>query len=146
MDESTPEAWLGQFLLILELGGVTKCGTIAGARLDTELQARLASLRAASAQASPMTLFDSSSAEELKSRDWAAWWRSQDALTGYCYSTLALSMLGDISYIDDIAAMYTQDDNSRIKRDAHYVLCFMLKKEWPHHGVTAVDIENLRRI
>ena len=145
-DESSPEAWLGQFLLILELGGVTKHGTIAGARRDTELQARLASLREASGQQTPLTLFNPSAAEELKKRDWAAWWRGQNALTGYCYSTFALSMLGDISHIDDIAAMHTQDANSRIKRDAHYVLCYLLKKEWPQHGVTTADIENLRRL
>ncbi|MEO6456965.1 MAG: hypothetical protein ABIO92_01630 [Chloroflexia bacterium] len=145
MSENSPEAWLGQFLLILELGGVTRYGTIAGARRDRALQTRLASLRDVSAQDSPSPLFDSGAAEELKIRDWTAWWRGQDALSCYCYATLALSMLGDISHIDDIAAMYSQDANSRIRRDAHYVLCYLLGKEWPGYEVKPSDIVALHR-
>lgn len=145
MNENSPEAWLGQFLLMLELGGVTRYGTIAGARRDTDLHARLLSLKQTAAQDTPSTIFDGEAAEEMKQHDWAAWWRSQNALTTYSYSALSLSMLGDISHIDDIAAMYNQDANSRIRRDAHFVLCYLLKREWPQYGVTASDIENLRR-
>ena len=144
MNESSPEAWLGQFLLILELGGVTRYGTIAGAKRDTDLQARLLSLKEVAAQDTPMAMFDSQAAEEMKQHDWAAWWRAQSALTMYCYSALSLSMLGDISHIDDVAAMYSQQANSRIQRDALYVLCYLLGKEWPGYDVRPSNIEALR--
>src|SRR5437879_6272863 len=35
--EDKPESWLGQFLLELDLAGVSRRGTIAGAKLDTNL-------------------------------------------------------------------------------------------------------------
>ncbi len=145
MNENSPEAWLGQFLLMLEFGGVTKYGTIAGARRDTDLQARLMSLKQTAAHDTPSTMFDRQAAEEMKRHDWASWWRAQSALAIYCYSALSLSMLGDISHIDDVATMYSQDDNSRIQRDAHYVLCYLLGKEWPGYEVKPSDIEALRR-
>ena len=145
MNENSPEAWLGQFLLMLELGGVTRYGTIQGAKRDTDLQGRLRSLLHAAAQDTPSPLFDNLSSEELKRRDWAAWWKAQNALTRYCYSALSLSMLGDISYIDDLAAMYEQKANSRIQRDSHYVLCYLLGKEWPVYDVKPSDIDALRQ-
>ena len=145
MNENSPEAWLGQFLLMLELGGVTRYGTMAGARRDTDLQDQLRSLMQTAAQDTPLPLFDSQASEDLKRRDWASWWRSQNALTKYSYSALSLAMLGDISHLDDTAAMYAQDANSRIQRDSHYVLCYLLGKEWPGYDVRPSDIETLRR-
>jgi hypothetical protein len=145
MNENSSEAWLGQFLLMLELGGVTRYGTIQGAKRDTDLQDLLRSLMQAAARDVPSPLFDSLSSEELKRRDWASWWRSQNALTRYCYSALSLSMLGDMSHIDDLAAMYAQNANSRVQRDSHYVLCYLLGKEWPVYDIKPSDIDALRQ-
>ena len=130
---------------MLDLGGVTKYGTIAGAKRDSELYTRLAAIQHEASQQMPQVLFDTGAAADLKSRDWATWCRSQSAMTGYCYSALALAMLDDISQIDKVAKMYFQHANSRIQIDAHFVLCYLLKQEWPGYEVTPGHIEGLRQ-
>src|SRR5205807_4887234 len=86
--EDKPEAWLGQFLLELDLAGVTRRGTVHGASLDTNLIARLKEVRAASGQGAPLDLLEPERAARLRQEDWAAWWRAQDMLSKYCYATL----------------------------------------------------------
>jgi hypothetical protein len=39
--------------------------------------------------------------------------------------------------------MYRQEANSRIRKDAHYVLCYMLGKNWPSYVVTEGDLQRL---
>lgn len=141
MNENSPEAWLGQFLLQLELS--TSRHTLAGAAADAELQHRLAQIRSESGKSSPARLLDPPYAEELRSRDWPAWWRAQDDLASYCYATLALAMLGDNSLALDLGAMYRQQGNARIHKDAHYVLCFMLSKPWPSYSVRESDVARI---
>src|SRR5436305_14935404 len=58
MSDSSPEAWLGQFLI--ELGLETRRGTLAGARADGELMRRLVEIRqgASGGPVSPMQMLD----------------------------------------------------------------------------------------
>ncbi len=52
-------------------------------------------------------------------------------------------MLGDRTHTKDIAALYTQDYNARIKKDTHYVLSFLLGKPWPSYTPTDSDLARL---
>src|SRR5206468_2460146 len=81
MNENSPEAWLGQFLLELEMS--TPRGTIEGAKRDANLISRLTELRASVSQNQPMALLDPDSADDLRARDWAAWWKAQDTFSRY---------------------------------------------------------------
>lgn len=145
MNEASPEAWLGQFLLILNVEGTSRYSTLERAKGDEGLKARLTEMRrAANAGAIvPAKLFEAGYVEKLKKDDWAAWWSAQETLSKYCYSTLALSLLGDNSHIRDVAVMYSQTANPRIQKDAHFVLCHLLGKHWPSHRVTRGDIARL---
>lgn len=145
MNEASPEAWLGQFLLILNEKGTSRYSTLERAKGDEGLKARLTEiLRAASAGGiAPARLFEAGYVEQLRKDDWGAWWSAQETLSKYCYSALALSLLGDHSHIQDVAAMYRQTANSRIQKDAHFVLCHLLGKDWPAHRVTGGDIGRL---
>ncbi|HEX9989715.1 MAG TPA: hypothetical protein VGE45_14725 [Chloroflexia bacterium] len=145
MNEASPEAWLGQFLLILNVEGTSRYSTLERARGDDGLKARLSEIyRAASAgDIAPAKLFDTGYVEKLRKDDWAAWWSAQETLSKYCYTALALSLLGDKSYIQDVAVMYRQTANPRIQKDAHFVLCHLLSKHWPSSRVTGGDIERL---
>jgi hypothetical protein len=142
-DESSPEAWLGQFLLELDMPGASTRATIAGARSDPALIAKLTEVRDASTGDAPLRLFDAEYGANLRSSDWAAWWRTQETLSRFCYSTLALALLGNTQYAPDLAQMYRQNANSRIHKDAHYVLCYLLGKPWPAYQVTDKDLERL---
>nr|AIA18294.1 Unknown Function [uncultured bacterium] len=141
MSDASPEAWLGQFLI--ELGLETHRGTLAGARADPELMRRLGEIHRASSAGSPLRMLEPEFVERLRTEDWAAWWRGQEEAARYCYSTLALSLLGDTSHASDLAVMYRQQANSRIRKDAHYVLCYTLGKDWPRYVVTESDLERL---
>ena len=111
--------------------------------MDDNLLRGLAESRLASGSSTPLVMFDAEQASRLRVEDWAAWWKAQDALAKYCYSTLALSMLGNREYVVEVAEMYRQNANSRIRRDAHYVLCLMLGKDWPRYEVTENDLARL---
>lgn len=141
MNENSPEAWLGQFLVALELQ--TSRGTLEGAKRDPDLLARLSEVRASAGEAQPLVLLDPDHASRLRASDWAAWWRAQEALSRYAYATLALALLGEAGLAPDLAAMYRQAANSRIRRDTHYVLCFVLRREWPQYEVTEGDLGRL---
>ncbi len=141
MNENSPEAWLGQFLI--ELGLETRRGTLQGAKMDADLLRGLSEARAASGAGTPLAMLDTEKAAKLRAENWATWWKSQDSLAKYCYSTLALSMLGNREYASEVVEMYRQSANSRIKRDAHYVLCHMLGKDWPRYEVTEADLARL---
>src|SRR5947207_1467664 len=90
MNEISPEAWLGQFLLELELE--TRRGTLEGAKLDANLLSKLSEVRAAASEGSPLKLLDAEYASRLRAENWAAWWKAQDNFSRYCYATLALSL------------------------------------------------------
>lgn len=141
MSDTSPEAWLGQFLLQLELS--TPRGTLQGAAMDAELRSRLNELRAASQGSQPLSLFDAGYADQLRASNWPVWWKAQDDLSRFAYATLTLSLLGDRAYGADLAAMYRQRANSRIHKDAHYVLCCILGKPWPSYSVTEADLARL---
>lgn len=143
MDESSPEAWLGQFLLILEMPDATNRGTLYGAQMDPDLHARLEKVRASAAESSPLSLLDEERASRLRQEDWGRWWRAQGMLQKYAYSTLALSLLGKTEYAFDLGAMYFQSTNARIHKDAHYVICQMLGKSWPSYNVAKADLARL---
>lgn len=145
MNEASPEAWLGQFLLILQVEATSRYSTLERAKSDEGLKARLTEIhRAASAGGvDPAGLFDAGYVEKLRQDDWAAWWSAQETLSKHCYSALALSLLGDPSHIRDVAVMYGQTANPRIQKDAHFVLCHLLRKHWPSQRVTEGDIARL---
>lgn len=142
MNANSPEAWLGQFLLQLELE--TRRGTLKGAKLDADLLHKLSEMRAATGANSPLQMLDAEYASRLRAENWAAWWKAQDNMSHFCYATLALSLLGSREYVADLAAMYRQDANSRIRKDAHYVLCYILGKPWPGYEVTEGDLARLQ--
>jgi hypothetical protein len=142
MSDSSPEAWLGQFLI--ELGLETRRGTLIGARADAELLLHLHEIREASSAGFPLQMLDPEYVGRLREQNWAAWWRAQDDSAHYLYATLAISLLGDNSHVSDLEAMYRQEANSRIRKDAHYVLCHMLGKQWPGYVVTEADFAKLR--
>ncbi|MFL5735503.1 MAG: hypothetical protein ACJ78Q_20270 [Chloroflexia bacterium] len=141
MNENSPEAWLGQFPLAL--GMATPRGTVEGARRDATLIAGLTELRASLVAADPLVILDADRAAGLRARDWGAWWRAQDNLGRYANATLALSLLGSRDFVADLAAMYRQTYNARLQKDAHYVLTYMLGKQWPSYHVTDADLARL---
>ena len=143
MDERRPEAWLGNFLVILEISAGS-FSTIAGARQDEELRARLATMRNEAAEQDPLRLLDPAFEAELKESDWGKWWQVQAALTSYSYSTLSLAMLGDLDVLEDVTRLYNQENNPRLRKDAHYVLCYLLGRSWPASAISQADISRLR--
>jgi hypothetical protein len=143
MNENSPEAWLGQFLLKLEAPMATERGTIEGARRDGNLIARLNATRTEAAAADPLRFLDEAEAGRLKSADWSAWWKAQGALLSYCYSTLALALLGSTECVGDLEKMYGQVGNMQVQKDSHYVVCYLLGKPWPAYQATTADFERL---
>lgn len=143
MNELSPEAWLGRFLLVLGVRATSDYPTLAAARRDDTLKAQLAEIWQAAGQQDPLKLLGEGYAEQLKQQDWSAWWRGEEELSRYCYSALALSLLGDQAHVSDLITLYRQSANSRIQKDAHYVLCFLLGKQWPSYSVTDTDLAKL---
>jgi hypothetical protein len=143
MDESRPESWLGNFLTIIGAPPALQYNTLKAARADERLRAHLQDVRTQASQDDPSLLLDPVSAAALKDKDWGAWWRGQESLGRYAYSTLALAMLGDRTHAKDLAALYAQDYNARIKKDTHYVLSFLLGKPWPSYTPTDSDLARL---
>ena len=141
MDERSPEAWLGQFLVVLEL--TTPRGTLEGARRDPELLRKLFEVRERLGASSPLSLLDTQEGAQLRASDWGRWWRAQDDLYKYCCAVMALSLLGSREHVSELGMMYEQEGNARIKKDAHYVLCHMLGREWPGYEVTEGDMARL---
>jgi hypothetical protein len=56
---------------------------------------------------------------------------------------LALSLLRQGNYTSALRAMYQQEGNSRVRKDAHYVLTYLLGKDWPAYRLTAADFDRL---
>lgn len=140
MNEKSPEAWLGNFLTILDAPSDFSYTSIQLARADGRLRAHLNEQADAAAGEEPERLLQPGYSEELRERDWSAWWRAQDALTRYAYASLSLAMLGDSARMPAAAGLYRQDVNARLKKDAHYVMCYLLGKEWPGYSVTGNDL------
>jgi hypothetical protein len=143
MDESRPESWLGNFLTIIGAPPALQYNTLKAARADERLREHLQEVWIKASQDNPSLLLDPAGAAALKDQDWGAWWRGQEALGRYAYSTLALAMLGDRTHLQDLVALYSQDYNARIKKDTHYVLTFLLGKPWPSYTPTAGDLAKL---
>jgi hypothetical protein len=143
MDESRPESWLGNFLTIIGAPPALQYNTLKAARADDRLRAHLQDVWTKASQDNPSLLLDPVSAAALKDKDWGAWWRGQESLGRYAYSTLALAMLGDRTHTADLAALYKQDYNARIKKDTLYVLTFLLGKPWPSYTPTDSDLAKL---
>jgi hypothetical protein len=143
MSEKSPEAWLGQFLTIVGAPPALGYSSMRAAKQDERLAAHLNSVVEAAGKDQPMRLLEPGYAEELKAKDWAAWWRASEELGRYCYAILALIMLGDESHNSELAAMYRQEANSRIRKDAHYAICYVLGKDWPGYEVTESDLMRL---
>jgi hypothetical protein len=146
MDESRPEAWLGNFLTIIGAPSALQYNTLNAARRDDRLRAHLQEVWTTASQDNPALLLDRAQAETLKAKDWGAWWRGQESLGRYAYSTFALAMLGDHTHAADLVALYRQEDNARIRKDAHYVICFLLGKQWPAYSPTANDLAGLSKL
>ncbi len=143
MDERSPEAWLGNFLAILGVAGSGRYSTIAATRRDEALVGQLTQLAESSSTSEPLRLFHAGYAEGLKKQDWSQWWKMEGELGRYSYAVMALTLLGNRSHMADLAAMYRQTGNSRIHKDAHYVLCYVLGKHWPGYNVTDSDLSRL---
>lgn len=143
MDERSPEAWLGNFLAILGVAGSARYSTIKGSANDATLMSQLREIAQQSNSEQPLRLFDADYAAMLKKQDWSTWWRMEGELGRYSYAVLAMSLLGERSHGSDLAAMYSQSENSRIHKDAHYVLCHRLGKHWPGYQVTERDLGRL---
>jgi hypothetical protein len=143
MDERSPEAWLGNFLAILGVAGSARYSTIEGSKRDETLLSQLRSMAESAGREDPLRLLEGDHGAALKASDWSAWWRLEGELGRYVYSVLALSLLGDTAHRADLSALYRQTANTRIQKDAHYVLCYLLGKSWPGYNVTEND---LRRI
>ena len=143
MDESRPESWLGNFLTIIGAPPALQYNTLKAARADERLREHLQEVWTKASQDNPALLLDPASAAALKDKDWGAWWRGQESLGRYAYSTLALAMLGDLTHAADLMALYSQDYNARIKKDTHYVLTFLLGKPWPSYTPTTSDLAKL---
>jgi len=146
MSEKSPEAWLGQFLTILGAPPALQYSTIEAARADDKLAAHLKSVLEAAGKDQPMRLLEPGFAETLKAKDWGAWWRASEALGRYCYAVMSLAMLGDPSHNADLVAMYKQDANARIQKHAHYVISYLLGKDWPAYQVTESDLARLSAV
>jgi hypothetical protein len=144
MDESRPESWLGNFLTIIGAPPALQYNTLKAARADDRLRAHLQDVWSKASQDNPMLLLDPVSAGALKDKDWGAWWRGQESLGRYAYSTLALAMLDDRAHMADLVALYRQQGNARIGKDAHYVLTFLLGKPWPSYSPTERDLSDLQ--
>ena len=140
MDESRPESWLGNFLTMIGAPPALQYNTLKAARADDRLRAHLQDVWTRASQDNPSLLLDPASAAALKDKDWGAWWRGQELLGRYAYSTLALAMLDDRTHMSDLVALYRQQDNARIKKDAHYVVTFLLGKPWPSYSPTERDL------
>jgi hypothetical protein len=140
MNEGSPEAWLGNFLAILGVAGSARYSTIEGSKRDATLIAQLRELADTSGREDPLRLLDGDYVQSLKSGDWSTWWRLEGELGRYAYSVLALSLLGDTTHRADLPTLYRQTANSRIQKDAHYVLCHLLGKSWPGYNVTESDL------
>lgn len=143
MSEKSPEAWLGQFLTIVGAPPALQYSSIQAAQQDDKLAAHLASVLEEAGKDQPMRLLDPGYAEQLKANDWAAWWRASEALGRYCYAAMALTMLGDRSHSADVVEMYRQSANSRIQKDASYVICYVLGKDWLGYQITESDLAKL---
>jgi hypothetical protein len=144
MDESRPESWLGNFLTIIGAPPALQYNTLKAARADDRLRAHLQEVWTKASQDNHMLLLDPTSAAALKDKDWGAWWRGQESLGRYAYSTLALAMLDDRAHMADLVALYRQQGNARIGKDAHYVLTFLLGKPWPSYSPTERDLSDLQ--
>jgi hypothetical protein len=143
MDERKPEAWLGNFLAIIGAPPAINYSTLASAREDSQLRTHLQGVWEQAIEQSPARMLDSVYADALKSKDWSAWWRAQEQLGRYAYSVLALSLLGDQAHSGELVALYRQEGNSRIHKDAHYTLCSLLGKSWPAYRPTEADLARL---
>jgi hypothetical protein len=143
MSEKSPEAWLGKFLTIVGAPPAMQYSTIKAAQQDERLAAHLKSVLETAGKDQPMRLLEPGYGEKLKAQDWAAWWRASEALGRYSYAALALTMLGDQSHNADLVTMYRQDANSRIQKDAYYVISYVLGKDWPAYRVTENDLAKL---
>jgi hypothetical protein len=143
MNEKSPEAWLGNFLTVIGTPPALSYTSIEQARLDRNLREHLARLVGEAAREEPERMLQPGFADELRERDWSAWWRAQDALARYAYAALSLAMLGDESRLPDVVALYGQESNARIRKDAHYVMCYLLGKDWPAYAVTEADVRRV---
>ena len=140
MNEKSPEAWLGNFLTIINAPPNFSYTSIDLARRDQHLRDYLSGVADEAAREDPERLLERGFAEELRVSDWGAWWRAEDALTRYAYSTLSLAMLGESGRMATAASLYKQEANPRIQKDAHVVLCYLLGKEWPGYSPTESDL------
>ena len=140
MNEKSPESWLGNFLTILGAPPEFSYTSIRLARADSRLRDYLSRVANEAAAEDPERMLEPGFAEELRESDWNAWWRAQDALTRYAYATLSLAMLGDTERLPSTVSLYRQETNARIRKDAHYVLTYLLGKEWPAYAVTESDL------
>jgi hypothetical protein len=143
MDERKPEAWLGNFLVIIGAPPAIHYSTVESAKSDVQLLAHLREVREKAMEKSPLKMLDAAYAEALKESDWSAWWHGQEDLGRYAYSVLALAMLGESALNAEVAALYRQDNNSRIRKDAHYTLSYLLGKRWPDYQPTENDLARL---
>jgi hypothetical protein len=143
MSEKSPEAWLGQFLTIVGAPPALQFSTIKAAKQDERLAEHLRGVLEKAGKEEPMRLLEPGFEATLKEQDWGAWWKASETLGRYCYSALSLAMLGDEAHNGDVVAMYRQEANSRIKRDANYVICYVLGKDWPGYQVTEADLAKL---
>ncbi|MEO5952596.1 MAG: hypothetical protein ABIQ44_09050 [Chloroflexia bacterium] len=143
MDERKPEAWLGNFLVIIGAPPAIQYSTLSSAKDDAQLITHLKEVREKAMEKSPLKMLDAAYADALKDSDWSAWWHGQEDLGRYAYSVLALAMLGNIALNPEVAALYKQDNNSRIRKDAHYTVNFLLGKRWPDYQPTESDLVRL---
>jgi hypothetical protein len=143
MNEKSPESWLGNFLTIIGAPTDFSFTSLKLAQGDKRLREYLSSVADDAASEDPERFLEPGFAEELRESAWNAWWRGQDALTRYAYATLSLAMLGDTERMPSTVSLYRQETNARLKKDAHYVLCYLLGKDWPAYAVTETD---LRRV
>lgn len=143
MDERKPEAWLGNFLVIIGAPPAIQYSTLSSAKDDTQLITHLKEVREKAMEKSPLKMLDALYADALKDSDWSAWWHGQEDLGRYAYSVLALAMLGNTAFNSEVAALYKQDNNSRIRKDAHYTVNFLLGKRWPDYQPTESDLARL---
>jgi hypothetical protein len=143
MDERKPEAWLGNFLAIIGAPPAINYSTIASAREDSQLKAHMQSIWEQTMEKPPARMLDPLYADALKARDWAEWWRGQERLGRYAYSVLALALLGDRTHNSELVDLYRQESNSRIRKDAHYTICYLLGKPWPAYRPTEADLARL---
>lgn len=144
MDERRPEAWLGNFLAIVGAAPTINYSTLASAREDVQLRANLQGIWQTVMEHVPARMLDPAYADALKSKDWSAWWRGQEELGRYAYSVLALALLGDTTHNGEFIDLYRQQSNSRIQKDAHYTICYLLGKSWPAYRPTDADLARLK--